>query len=358
MGPICPKGTRRPKVSQYFRMPRILFDDLHHALTAALERLDFTSERASLCARLFAETTRDGVYSHGVLRFPRFVTTIRNGSVDVHAAPMRVSALGALERWDGRRGPGNLNAHASMDRAITLARAQGIGCVALRNTNHWMRGGSYGWQAADSGMIALCWTNTLANLPAWGAVEPSLGNNPLVVAVPRASGHLVLDMAMSQFSYGALESHRLRGEQLHIPGGFDASGNLTRDPAAIEASERPLPIGYWKGSGLSMLLDAIAAMTALGNATHQIPREPTRETGLSQIFLAINPAALTSENEGDAAALDHIADTIIDSVHTAKPADPSQPIRYPGEQTLRIREENLRLGIPVDDSLWQQILNL
>ena len=104
----------------------------------------------------------------------------------------------------GGGGPGNLNAQASMSRAMALGREHGIGCVALGNTNHWMRGGTYGWQAADAGMIGICWTNTLANLPAWGAKMPGLGNNPLVIAVPRPEGHVVLDMAMSQFSYGAL----------------------------------------------------------------------------------------------------------------------------------------------------------
>lgn len=335
-------------------MLRISFGELHETLTAALERHELTAERASLCARLFAETTRDGVYSHGVLRFPRFIASIRNGSVDVHAAPIRVAGVGALERWDGCRGPGNLNAHASMDRAINIARAQGIGCVALRNTNHWMRGGSYGWQAADAGMIGICWTNTLANLPAWGATEPSIGNNPLVMAVPRAGGHLVLDMAMSQFSYGALEGHRLRGEALSVPGGFDTEGKLTRDPAEIEESGRPLPIGYWKGSGLAMLLDVVASMTALGHATHQIPLDPARETGLSQMFLALNPGVLGT-GSADEPTLDQIADAIVDSVHAATPADAEMPVRYPGEQTVRIREENLRLGIPMEKSLWEQI---
>jgi len=73
--------------------------------------------------------------------------------------------------------------------------------------------------------------------------------------VPRASGHIVLDMAMSQFSYGALSSYRMRGELLPVDGGFDSNGQLTREPGAIEASKRPLPIGYWKGSGLALMLD-------------------------------------------------------------------------------------------------------
>ncbi|STM18251.1 2,3-diketo-l-gulonate reductase [Escherichia coli] len=46
-----------------------------------------------------------------------------------------------------------------MDRAIELAADHGIGLVALRNANHWMRGGSYGWQAAEKGYIGICWTN-------------------------------------------------------------------------------------------------------------------------------------------------------------------------------------------------------
>src|SRR5438270_1599658 len=153
-------------------MMRIPFDDVQRTLTAALLRLGFAPERAELCARLFAETTCDGVYTHGINRFPRFAAMVRNGSVDVHAEPVPAAQFGALERWNGRSGPGNLNAYAIMERAMALSREHGIGCVALSNTNHWMRGGTYGWQAAEAGLIAICWTNTMPNLPPWGAKDP------------------------------------------------------------------------------------------------------------------------------------------------------------------------------------------
>ena len=144
---------------------------------------------------------------------------VQRGVIDVHAEPVLVDSVGVLERWDGRLGPGNLNAHACMERAITLARTNGMGCVALRNTNHWMRGGSYGWQAAEAGFVGLCWTNTMPNLPPWGARECKVGNNPVIIAVPRPEGHVVLDMAMSQFSYGALAQYRRRGESLPVDRG-------------------------------------------------------------------------------------------------------------------------------------------
>lgn len=331
-------------------MLRVPYDDLYAALRRVMLRLDLAEDRAAQCARLFAETTRDGVYTHGLNRFPRFAEMIANGSVDVDAEPTRIAGLGAIERWDGHRGVGNLNASASMQRAIDLARQHGMGGVALRNTNHWMRGGSYGWQAAEQGIFAICWSNTLANLPAWGATTPTLGNNPLVMAIPRPGGHVVLDMAMSQFSYGALAAYSNRGQLLPVDGGFDLAGNLTKDAAAIEASQRALPVGYWKGSGLSLVLDMLAAMLSGGLATHQIPLDPLRESGISQIFLAIDPSSLADSRE-----LTQIAEGVLNSLREATPVDPHKPVRYPGEQRLQLREENMRLGVPVDPEIWQQI---
>ena len=325
-------------------MKRIPFEEVQEILAGSLSSLGFAAERAQMCARLFAETTCDGVLTHGINRFARFVAMVRNGSIDVNAEPKVVTRSGALERWDGRSGPGNLNAYAAMERAMALSREHGVGCVALGNTNHWMRGGTYGWQAAEVGLIGICWTNTMPNLPPWGGTEPCIGNNPLVIAVPRAKGPVVLDMAMSQFSYGALESYRKRGEPLPVDGGFDTDGNLTRDAAAIEASQRALPVGYWKGSGLAVVLDAMAAMLSLGKATHQIEADSLRETAVSQVFVAMNPGIVS----------DDVVDEIVESLHKC---GGDVGVRYPGERTLNIREENRRLGLPVDEAVWAEILN-
>jgi 3-dehydro-L-gulonate 2-dehydrogenase len=193
----------------------------------------------------------------------------------------------------------------------------------------------------------------MPNLPPWGGVEPVLGNNPLIFAVPRAGGHVVLDMAMSQFSYGTIEAYKLRGEQLPVDGGFDSEGNLTRDPAAIEASLRPLSIGYWKGSGLAMLMDMVASMTSLGLATHQLSVDFLHESGISQVFFAIHPHAF-----GPDPRVDHLANDIVASIHHSKPIKPGTKMRYPGEKTIAIRKQNMRLGIPVDKALWNEVLSL
>lgn len=342
--PQHPLAIKKPE-----KMYRIPLYEIQDTLCNVLLRLGFAAERAQTCARLFAEATCDGVYLHGLNRFPQFVSMIQRGHIDVRAVAKRVFFLGAMERWDGRKGPGNLNAYECMDRAIALSREHGIGCVSLRNTSHWMHGGTYGWQAAEAGFIGICWTNTLPNLPPWGGIEPCLGTNPMVFAVPRKRGHVVLDMSLSQFSYDALESYRTRGEKLPVDGGYDSSGRLTRDPGEIESSQRPLPIGYWKGAGLSMVLDMIAAMTSLGKATHQL--DSKQEVGVSQVFMAINSSALGSED-----TISRIAEDVVGNLKKCKVTQKDNPIRYPGEQTLRTRMENLKLGVPVEQEIWREIL--
>src|SRR5437667_320916 len=137
-------GTQRPGAVGKSPM-RIPYSELFAGLLRVLLKLGFEQQRARLCAQLFADASRDGVYSHGLNRFPQFVRMIQTGVIAVDAEPELVASWGSLERWNGRSGPGNLNAYRSMDRAIALSRERGIGCVALANTNHWMRGGSYGW---------------------------------------------------------------------------------------------------------------------------------------------------------------------------------------------------------------------
>jgi 3-dehydro-L-gulonate 2-dehydrogenase len=277
---------------------------------------------------------------------------VKEGYVKPHAEARLKHRAGALEQWDGCLGPGPLNALFSTRRAMALAKESGIGCVAVSNTNHWMRGGYYGWEAAKSGFVFIGWTNTIANMPAWGAVDPRLGNNPIVLAVPFEAEAIVLDMAMSQFSYGSVELHQLRGKELPLPGGYDAKGSLTTDPSAILGSKRLLPMGYWKGSGLAVLLDILAAVLSGGQSTNQIsPRE--EEYAVSQVFVAIDLSQL-----GNQSSIRSAIQAVIDDLHASIASPDVSDVMYPGERILKTRNENLSKGVPVDKSIWEAVRNL
>ena len=334
---------------------RIFYEEMKEKLQSILVKYGFDEKRAEESAKNFADSSLDGVYSHGYQRFPRVIDYIQKGYIDVKAVPEKITGFGAVERWDGHLGMGNLNAKMAMDRSIELAEQSGIGMVAMSNTNHWMRGGAYGWQVAEAGCIGICWTNTCPNMPAWGAVDGRIGNNPFVLAVPDQNGnHVVVDTAMAQYSYGRLSVCRQNGEQLPYPGGYDEEGNLTCDPAAIEKTRRVVPIGYWKGSGLSIVLDLIGSMLTLGRTVTQIGQECESEYGLTQVFIAIRPEVLNQDPDKAQQILSETLKDIQDSI----PAEKNHKVRYPGQGTLIRRQENLKNGIPVNEEIWKKICEL
>ncbi|MFA5244259.1 MAG: 3-dehydro-L-gulonate 2-dehydrogenase [Pedobacter sp.] len=326
---------------------KIPFETLKKEFNRVLLKLLLTEEKAELCAHTFAANSRDGVYSHGLNRFPAFVNTVIEKQIDIHAEPVFIERNGLIEIWDGKLGIGIHNANLAMDRAIELSKANGIGMVAMRHTNHWIRGGTYGWQAADAGCIGICFTNTMANMPPWGGKEPRLGNNPLIISVPRKDGHIVLDMAMTQFSYGKLQDTDLKGKELPEYGGYDENGNLTKIPSDIIKSRRALPIGFWKGSGLSLMLDVLLTAITGGRSTAAID-STVRESGVSQIFLCLHQSDMHHQ----------LIEEIIRYTRSGTPAEPGGRILYPGENTLKTRKENELYGIPVNGKIWDEVLKM
>jgi 3-dehydro-L-gulonate 2-dehydrogenase len=162
----------------------------------------------------------------------------------------------------------------------------------------------------------------------------------------------VLDFAMSQYSYGKLETLRSEGKQLPFPGGYSKSGEITADPGVILESWRVMPAGYWKGAGMSLLLDILATILSGGRATHQI-KSCTSEYSISQVFIAINLKGLYNFP-----SIESSVNQIIEDLHQSNPVNPSDKIRYPGESVLLIRKENLEMGILVNKATWENLVRI
>ena len=331
---------------------RVSYDTMYQEFVRVLLKRGFTKEKAELSAKLYADASRDGVYTHGLNRFPKFMTSIDKGCVNIQAEPVLKESFGFFERYDGQQGPGNLNAYACMKRTIELAKKHTMGCVALSNTNHWMRPGNYGLMAVEENCIGILWTNTVPNMPPWGGREARLGNNPVVLAIPHGDTPVLVDVAMSMFSYGKLESYARSGKELPVDGGYNKEQEITKNAAEILETHQCIPIGYWKGSGLSLALDLIAATLAGGRTSRMVGELPV-ETELSQVFMAISLDAF----EDKEVLMKHIDETLCD-MKTSLPVSEDHPVYYPGENMMRVRKENMELGIPVDERIWQKVLDM
>ena len=131
-----------------------------------------------------------------------------------------------------------------MDRATELASDHGIGLVALRNANHWMRGRELRLASRREGYIGICWTNSIAVMPAWGSKECCIGTNPLIVAIllPNHHGRYV-DVDVLLRHAGSEPTGRT-----HVTGRrrIRRRGQSDQEHGVIEKNRRILPMGYWK----------------------------------------------------------------------------------------------------------------
>ncbi|HJB07052.1 MAG TPA: 3-dehydro-L-gulonate 2-dehydrogenase [Candidatus Enterocloster faecavium] len=332
----------------------IPYEVVKETVKKALLQAGLTEEQAEICAGIHAQSSADGVESHGLNRIPRFVQYIRRGWVDLDGKPEKKGAKGAVENYDGHLGIGILNGLFCADRAVELAKVHGIGCVTLRNTTHWMRGGTYAWRMAEAGYAGICWINTESCMPLWGSDEQGVGNNPFCIALPRDQGPVVLDMAMSQYAYGKLGVYRLAGKQLPFPGGFDKDGNLTTDPGAIQESRRILPMGYWKGSAMALALDLAAAMLANGNTGTDMDELGKGSCGsCCQIFIAFDPYLFGEKEE-----IQKKMDKRIEAAHASHPEREGGRVSYPGERTIATRTKSMEQGVAVDEQIWEQVCSI
>ena len=188
-------------------------------------------------------------------------------------------------------------------------------------------------------------------MPAWGGKDSRIGNNPFIVSIPREEGHVVLDMALSQFSFGKINEYRLKSEKLPYAGGWDEEDQLSRDPEKILKKERGLPIGYWKGSALSIVLDMLATLLSAGNSTYRIGLKEY-ETAISQVYLCIYPQTFHDTELQQA-----LINEIIDYTHDVVPMHTGQRTYYPGERSGKARAHHLQYGMSVDETVWQAVLS-
>ncbi|MBQ2834612.1 MAG: 3-dehydro-L-gulonate 2-dehydrogenase [Clostridia bacterium] len=329
----------------------VSYEEAVAAMRRGLAKL-MPGETAQRFAEIFAGNSFDGVHSHGMNRFPRYIADIKSGLCDASVTQAeRVSGLGGLEVWDAHFGIGPLIAQQMTERAIELAGTHGIACVALRNNSHWLRAGRYGLMMADAGMMGLCMTNTCMNLVAYGAKEPSTGNNPITIAIPRRAGSLVMDMAVSQYAFGKLEIMAQQGKMLDAACGYDAAGQPTADPKEIVNSGLMMPMALWKGSALSIMIDMMASMLSLGRTSLEIGKPSDGEKGMSQLFICMNPAAVV-----DMDAADEKIEKTAAFLEQLEPMQGMSGVHAPGANLQKTRARSRAEGIPVTRETWEKIL--
>ena len=292
----------------------------------------------------------------GLEKLFRYARRMRNGGIRPAAEMTWVREGAATALLDADRGLGYVAARRAMDRAIEMARGAGIAMVAVRPSNHFGIAGYHAKRAADAGLIGIAMTNAGAEMAPWGAARPVLGTNPWGIAVPReARGRgvsggrgatagrdpIVLDMALTQSGKGMMRWLERAGLAMPDHWALTPDGERTTDPGA--AMDGPLlPIGDYKGYGLSLVTDILTGVLTGSLFGAQVFQDDGNyDVAHTMIAISIDafmPRQLFADR----------LEALIADVLSAPPIDPARPVRLPGQAEQERARRRLERGVPVD----------
>ena len=285
-----------------------------------------------------------GVDTHGIARLPGYLDRVRRGLINPRPKlePKRVTPVAAT--LDGQDGFGFVVGMRAINEAMDMARAFGISIVSVHRSTHFGMAASYVLPAIDAGFIALVFSNASPAMPPWGGREGLLGTSPFAAGAP--GGKLppfLLDMSPAVAARGKIRRAERRGEKIPLGYALDAEGRPTTDPKAALAGV-VLPIGGYKGSGLSMLMDIFGGViSGAGHAGEVADQYKVfdRPQNVGHFFLAMRPDLFVSgDNYRDR------MDTLVQRVRDCPKAEGFSEILIPGEPEQRHEDERRRHGIP------------
>lgn len=311
------------------------------------ERAGLSEGHARTQAEILVWANLRGVDSHGVLRIPRYLEWLRDGRMNATPNITITHETQAAVVVDGDRAPGVLAMGYAMERAIDKARAAGVGMALVGHTTHSGPVGYYTQLAVREEMAGIAIMTSRPNMAYFGTKAAGVATNPIAIAVPGGpDGSVMLDMASSELALGKIKDALARGVSLPEGGALTKDGEPTTDPAQAAI---PLPLGGPKGSGLSLMFEALASLLV----GHPL-LEPTlagRDRGHSQngLLIAVDIAAFT-----DPATYRERMNALGRALKALPPRGDTA-ILLPGEPENRTLEARRREGIPVPDPVWRQL---
>lgn len=223
---------------------------------------------ARLTADSLVAANLRGVDTHGIVRLPIYVDRLRQGLVNVSPDIKVVSDGSTTVVVDGDAGLGQVVSDRAITTTIDRAREHGSCWTGVRNSTHNGTQAYWALRGARAGCVTFAFTNGEAIVAPWGGSERFLSTNPVCVAVPTdPPDELVLDMATSQVAGGHILLAKSRGESIPEGWALDAEGNPTTDPDGYLNGGTILPLGGYKGAGLSLIVDVLTGILSGGAST-------------------------------------------------------------------------------------------
>jgi ureidoglycolate dehydrogenase (NAD+) len=338
--------------------PTLAAEDLAKFAADIFIARGFSEDHAAKIAEVLVWADLRGAPSHGVQRIPRYIEIIDDGEMNTRAAIRVEKELPAAVLIEADRAPGQVSMRLAAAEAARKARAAGIGLALVRRTTHTAALGYYTRLAALEGMAAIAGSASWSNMVYHGAREVGVASNPFSIAIPHGPGPgrggepLVLDMATAVAALGKIVHAARSGKSIPEGWALDDNGNPTTDP---KKATLPLALGGPKGSGLSLMIEAIASLiTANAIIADTIEGKPGGKAHRQNAFLIAIDIAQFRDLPGFERDLTRMINAL-----KAQPRQAGfEEILMPGERGARELAKRRQAGITIPAATWTELLKV
>ncbi|MDH3540742.1 MAG: Ldh family oxidoreductase [Acidimicrobiia bacterium] len=333
---------------------RLSLERLEGFVVQLLTQLDVLPEHAATTARRLLEADLRGRTGHGLIRVPQYVTRIEAGGINLRPDIQLLRETPVSAVVDGDNGLGQVVMTIATETAIEKATHSGMAWVGTVHSNHAGAAGIYPAMALEQGLIGIYLAVASANvMPPWGGRDRVLGTNPISIAIPAgAETPLQLDIATTVASHGTIKVAAQAGKSMPEGWVIDAEGNPITDPKKADEGFL-MPIGGYKGSGLSMAIGLLAGTltgAAFGSEVIDHRAVPDQAANTGQAIFVMRPDLFRD--------LDEFKDAMDAHLRAMREAGPAGAVHLPGDGAVQLEAEQRRDGVSVPPALLSQLRDL
>ena len=333
----------------------IPIDNLKDFIKKVLLKANVRQDVALHVAEGLIQTSARGVDSHGVRLLPHYLEGVKGGRINPNPKYNFKKTSQSTGTLDADHTFGHAAGMEAAKRAIELAKEAGTGHVAVYNSSHFGAAAYYALEIAKHDMIGISYTNTDALVKTYAGKKPFLGNNPICFVAPcEGEETFCLDMATSVLTFNKIRQLREEGKSAPAGTGANSEGIETTNPDEVTTL---LPIGGYKGYGLSMMVEILCGLLTGMPYGPNIPK--MFEAPMSQKrFLGHFISAIRIDCFQDKNTFKKRLSQMMTELRNEVPQDRTVPVQVPGDPEKKQYEVRRKAGIPIKQTEYETFKKL
>lgn len=326
---------------------------LHDLIAKKMHKAGLSKEHADIAADALAFADARGIHSHGAVRVEYYSERIAKGGM-THNPQITYTETGPSSAiLDFDNGCGLVAAKMGMDKAIEMAKKNGVAVVGIKRMSHSGSLCYFTEMAAEQDLVAISMCQSDPMAVPFGGAQAFFGTNPIAFAAPTADERIVsFDMATTVQAWGKVLYARSKGEPIPPTWAVDENGEPTTDSHKVNAL---VPIAGAKGYGLMMMVDILSGILLglpFGKNVSSMYADLSKGRDLGHLHIVINPEYFIG--------LDTFKKTmsaILDQLKQVKPAKGNSEVYFPGERGKKREADYQKNGIEIVDDIYQYLIS-